>query len=90
MQHAKMKKVIWRAKASKQFLKLPRYDRDAVIGKIDLLASGALNLDIKKLKGYDFYRLRVGTYRVIYQLIDGEFCIVIIGVGHRKQVYDDL
>lgn len=90
MKHAKMKKIIWRAKASKQFLKLPRVDRDAIIEKIDLLALGTPNLDVKKMKGYDFYRLRAGAFRVIYQLIDGEFCIVIVVVGHRKQVYKNL
>ncbi len=90
MKHAKMKQVVWRAKASKQFLKLSRVDRNAIIEKIDFLAAGASNLDIKKMKGYDFYRLRVGSYRIIYQLIDAELCIVIVMVGHRKEVYKNL
>lgn len=40
-----------------------------------------------KLKGTDFYRLKVGDYRVIYQIKDSEEIVNILGVGHRREVY---
>jgi mRNA interferase RelE/StbE len=44
--------------------------------------------NIKKLTGYqDRYRLRVGGYRVIYEVIDGQLVILVVGVGHRREIY---
>ena len=46
----------------------------------------------KRLKGAgDLWRLRVGSYRVIYQIRqDGEVWVVIVRIGHRREVYDGL
>jgi mRNA interferase RelE/StbE len=46
---------------------------------------------VKKLAGYaDRYRLRVGDYRVIYDVIDAELVILVVGVGHRREIYRGL
>lgn len=42
----------------------------------------------KKLKGRDGYRIRVGNYRVIYDIFDNQLTIEIITIGHRKDVYE--
>lgn len=42
----------------------------------------------KKLKSRSGYRIRVGDYRVIYEIIDKELIIDVITVGHRKDIYD--
>jgi mRNA interferase RelE/StbE len=43
---------------------------------------------VKKLAGYeDRYRLRVGDYRIIYDIMDGHLVILIVGVGHRREIY---
>lgn len=41
----------------------------------------------KKLKGREGYRVRIGNYRVIYDIFDNELIIDIITLGHRKDVY---
>jgi mRNA interferase RelE/StbE len=44
--------------------------------------------DVKKLAGYaDRYRLRVGDYRVIYEIADEQLIILIVGVGHRREAH---
>jgi len=43
----------------------------------------------KKLKHSDFWRLRIGDYRVIYEINHNESQIIILFIGHRKDVYDD-
>jgi mRNA interferase RelE/StbE len=44
--------------------------------------------DVRKLSGYDDrYRLRVGDYRVIYDVIDAQLVILAVGVGHRREIY---
>ena len=41
----------------------------------------------KKLKGRKAYRIRVGDYRIIYEIEDNILRIVVIDLGHRKDVY---
>jgi mRNA interferase RelE/StbE len=44
--------------------------------------------DIKKLRGPSgLYRLRVGGYRVAYQVVDGELVVLVVKVGDRRDVY---
>lgn len=43
--------------------------------------------DSRKLAGRDSYRTRVGDYRVIHLMDDGELVVTVLGVGHRREVY---
>jgi len=43
----------------------------------------------KRLKYSDFWSLRVGDYRVIYEVDTGKNQVVMLFIGHRKKVYDD-
>jgi mRNA interferase RelE/StbE len=42
---------------------------------------------VKKLKGRTAWRVRVGDYRIIYEIHDRELQIIVITVGHRREVY---
>lgn len=42
----------------------------------------------KKLKGREAYRIRIGDYRVIYEIHDGVLTIEVIDLGHRRDIYD--
>jgi mRNA interferase RelE/StbE len=42
----------------------------------------------RKLKGRDGYRIRVGDYRIIYDIFDSELVIDVIDLGHRKNIYE--
>ncbi|MGW7461545.1 type II toxin-antitoxin system RelE family toxin [Streptomyces sp. NPDC054797] len=47
--------------------------------------------DIKKLTGPSgLYRLRVGSYRIAYQVLDGELVVLVVKVGDRRDVYRTL
>jgi mRNA interferase RelE/StbE len=41
----------------------------------------------KKLKGLNSYRIRVGSYRVIYDIFDQQLIITVIAIGDRKDIY---
>ena len=41
----------------------------------------------KKLTGEELFRLRVGNYRIVYEVIDRRLVVLVIKVGHRKDVY---
>jgi mRNA interferase RelE/StbE len=42
----------------------------------------------KKLKGRDGYRIRVGDYRIIYNIFDNILTIDVVNLGHRKDIYE--
>ncbi len=42
----------------------------------------------KKLKGRDGYRIRVGNYRIIYEIFDSELVVDVIAQGHRREIYE--
>ncbi len=75
--------------ARRQFKKLSvKVGRD-IRHALDILAENpfANSNDVKKLKGRDGYRLRVGNYRIIYELENDKLIIHVLEVGHRKDVY---
>ena len=40
-----------------------------------------------KLKGEEAYRIRVGDYRIIYEIEDAKIIVTVVSVGHRKDIY---
>lgn len=59
-----------------------------VVLKIDELAHNPRPSGVRKIMGSNIdYRIRMGDYRIIYQINDNERVIEIRGVGHRKEIY---
>ena len=76
--------------ARKEFEKLPDKIRLKTVEALQLLSQNPQTewLQIKKIKGADYlYRFRVGEYRVVYECRDTVLLILVIKVGHRKEVY---
>ena len=81
-----MYQIIIKKKAKKFIDSLPVNERRRVVAAIELLPNGA---DIKKLKGHDkLLRLRVGEYRIIYTVDNGELIVYVIDAGSRGQIYN--
>lgn len=80
-----MAQVVFSSVATRQWLKLPSQLRNRIGKKLDTYAATGQG-DIKKLKGQPGARLRVGDWRVIFYQ-KGE-TIVVVAVGHRREVYD--
>jgi mRNA interferase RelE/StbE len=62
--------------------------RDRIHGAIALLASDPRPPASRQLKGRPGHRVRVGDYRIIYTIQDDVLLIVVVTVGHRRDVYD--
>jgi mRNA interferase RelE/StbE len=80
----------WRERAVRQFRAVPQPTALTILRALTLLGDDPRrpDADIKKLAGYgDRYRLRVGDYRVIYEITDTQLIILIVGVGHRREAY---
>ncbi|MEH1936920.1 MAG: type II toxin-antitoxin system RelE/ParE family toxin [Nostoc sp.] len=76
--------------AKKMFRKLSQELQDRIQTKIDDLAIEPRPNGVKKLKGEEnSYRIRVGDYRVIYDIFDDVLLVSVVEVGHRSEVYKD-
>jgi len=73
----------------KQLDKLPNVIVKRIYNKLNDLVKNTSNMNVKKLKGQNEYRLRLGSYRVIfeYQSMSSELVILLKNVEHRKDVY---
>lgn len=73
--------------AEKELSRLPpklcdRIERRLLLPEDSPFPSGA-----KRLQGNDRFRLRVGDYRILYEINHGKQVIEIVAIGHRKEVY---
>ena len=79
--------IIWSDPASKAFRKL-----DRPVAKRIYEAVGRLAMDpyrnVIRLVNSPHYRLRVGDYRVIFDIQENVMRILVLKVGHRKSIYD--
>ena len=74
--------------ASKELGKLPRQMAIRVVASIKELADNPYPSGVKKLSGFDrTFRIRVGDYRVLYDIYENRLVIGIIRIRHRKDVY---
>jgi len=74
--------------AEKQLRKLQRDDQRRIARAILALAVEPLPRGSRKLSGYDdVFRIRVGRYRVIYSVSGNRLTVIILKIGHRKDVY---
>jgi len=73
--------------AEKFLKKLPRKDIDTLLKKIYSLRENPFR-SLKRLKGKKLWRLRVLKYRVIVDVLVIHQKIVILRIGHRKNIYD--
>jgi mRNA interferase RelE/StbE len=83
----------WREQAVRQLKAIPQTAALTILRAMTPLGDDPRrpHANLKKLAGYqDRYRLRVGDYRVIYDVIDAELVILVVGVGHRREIYRGL
>jgi mRNA interferase RelE/StbE len=74
--------------AERQFKKLLKEVQARLKHRIDILAENPFPRGVKKLSAEeDLYRLRIGDYRIIYQVQGKALLILILKLGHRKNVY---
>jgi mRNA interferase RelE/StbE len=75
--------------ARRVFDKLPAATQRQLAKTIDGLSDNPRSAQAVKLTGKDLYRVRSGDYRVIYQIQDKILLVVVVKIGHRREVYRD-
>jgi mRNA interferase RelE/StbE len=80
-------KISFKPSAIKELGRLPEKIQKSILEKIKALADNPRPPGAIKLTNSDLYRIRVSTYRVIYEINDEEIKIVIIRIRHRREAY---
>ena len=84
-------KIEVKRSAQKEIRKLPKGIRQKVVEKIDKLAINPLPPETEKIKGLEnAYRIRQGSYRILYYVYKNSLMVSVIRVRDRKEVYRDL
>ena len=79
--------IVLSKNAQKTLDKLSDHIAQPILDAIADLEQNPKPIGCKNLKGRKGNRIRVGDYRVIYDVIDTEFIVDVIAIGHRKNIY---
>lgn len=77
-----------RPAAIRALKRIDHQDRDRIRGAIALLGQDPRPPGAKALRGRDGLRVRVGNYRIIYTVQDDILVVVVVTLGHRRDIYD--
>lgn len=81
-------RVEFKKSAAKALRKIPKSDRKRIRDRIDSLAEDLPNPETTKMKGDNpFHKVRVGDYRIIYEVYDDILVVLVLKIGHRKDIY---
>ena len=81
-------KLLIKPSAANEIESAPKKNRLRIIKRIQELSSDPRPPGCEKLSGHDDkYRVRQGTYRIVYSISDASLIVCVVKVGHRKEVY---
>ncbi|MFD3506255.1 type II toxin-antitoxin system RelE/ParE family toxin [Nocardia sp. NPDC058666] len=81
----------WTPAARRALRSIPQYDAIRLLTALTLLGDDPYRregVDVKALTGRPGFRLRVGNYRLVYEVDDGKLVILVVTAGHRRDIYE--
>ncbi len=83
-------KVFFKKSVEKDFKGIPKKTLKKILEKIGKLQEEPLPVSSEKLSSQEKYRIRQGTYRIVYSVQDNELTVWVVKVGHRKEIYKQI
>jgi mRNA interferase RelE/StbE len=80
-------RVVFRKSVAQDLRPIPNRDLRKILATIESLSEEPRPSGIERLSEQDRYRIRQGNYRIIYEINDKKVIVVVVKVGHRKEVY---
>ncbi len=80
-------KLLIKPSAAKELEALPLRERKRIAARVSRLALDPRPPGSEKLSGESKYRLRQGDYRILYGVDDAASSVVVVTIGHRREVY---
>lgn len=82
--------ISFKASVAKDLRAIPKQDVARILNRINALAENPRADGCIKLSGNDCYRVRQGLYRIVYEIQDDRLVVVVIKIGHRSSIYDQV
>jgi mRNA interferase RelE/StbE len=83
-------KLTFKKSVTKDLRSISKQDLKRIIERFDELSNNPRPVGCEKLSGQERYRIRQGDYRIIYEIRDDVLVVVVVKVGHRREVYRDI
>jgi len=74
-------------RAQRSLSRIAAQERERISGAIRRLADEPRPQGVKKLSARNVWRIRVGEYRVLYEIHDVRLLILVVDIGHRREIY---
>jgi len=79
--------IIFKQSVAKDLRQIPKKDVARILKRIESLKTEPRPPGVEKLSGREKYRIRQGVYRILYEVRNEELIIVVVKIGHRRDVY---
>ena len=79
--------VIFKQSVAKDLRQIPKKDVTRILKRIKSLNVEPRPAGVEKLSGHEKYRIRQGVYRILYEIRNSELVVVVVKIGHRRDVY---
>lgn len=80
-------RLVFKRSVAKDLRDIPDEEVTRIVERIKSLASHPRPAGSEKLSGQDRYRVRQGAYRIVYAVDDEELIVLVVKIGHRRDVY---
>jgi mRNA interferase RelE/StbE len=79
--------LVFKRSVAKDLRELPKADVKRLVQRIRSLADDPRPPGCEKLSGHERYRVRQGVYRIVYEIDDHVLIVLVVKIGHRRDVY---
>ncbi len=79
--------LVFKTSVAKDLQGIPKKDVSRLLKCFEALAEDPRKRGCEKLSGQERYRLRQGSYRIIYEIQDDVLVVIVVKIGHRRDVY---
>ena len=79
--------VIFKRSVAKDLRQIPKKDVAKILKRIEALRAEPRPPGVEKLSGQEKYRIRQGVYRILYEIRNNKLIVVVVKIGHRRDVY---
>lgn len=79
--------LVFRKSVAKDLRSFPNQDVKRIMQRVRSLADDPRPAGCEKLSGQERYRIRQGSYRIIYEIEDSRLIVLVVKLGHRRDVY---
>lgn len=79
--------LVFKKSVAKDLRDFPNQDVERIMQRIQALAEDPRPAGCEKLSTQERYRIRQGSYRIVYEIEDHRLVVMIVRIGHRRDVY---